>query len=127
MLRLTGIVVVLFAVAASGPIAGSVGAQEPGLGAAAAAETVGPEGGESSPEWEAAKVAVLSELEGLRGDIHMLTVLRLLQTRLFEWNEALLESGAGLQFLDADLCDEAEVSVWCELLPVSFGLVGEDG
>ena len=77
--------------------------------------------------WEAAKAGALVALEGLRGDIQTLSALSVLQTRLLEWNTQLLESGAGLTSLEASLCEEAEVRVWCELLPVTFGRAGEGG
>jgi len=94
-------------------------AREPG-----AAESAGE--AEGSAEWEAAKLGVLADMERLKAEIHLLSVLNLLQTRLFEWNEALRESGGALQSLDVSLCGEAELKVWCEIVPVSFGLVGED-
>lgn len=95
-------------------------AREPG--AAEAASEV-----EGSAEWEATKLGVLADMERLKAEIHLLSVLNLLQTRLFEWNEALRESGGGLQSLDASLCGEAELKVWCEIVPVSFGRLEEGG
>ncbi len=113
----------LILVAAGALGAAAAPAQEVGAIGVEAAETglAAGDDEEVNPEWEAAKLAVLSELEELRGDIHMLSVLRLLQERLFEWNEALIASGKGLVFLNPGLCAQEEIKVWCELLPVSFG------
>lgn len=77
--------------------------------------------------WEAAKADALAGLERLRADIQVLGALRTLQVRLLEWNTVLIESGAAPAALEASLCDEREVRIWCDLLPATFGRLGEDG
>lgn len=89
---------------------------------AVAAASEGPEAG-----WERAKEEALNAVERLREDVRLLRALLVLQTRLLDWNGGLAESGAGLVSLDGSLCEEAEVRVWCELLPATFGGLEEDG
>ena len=82
---------------------------------------------QESSAWEAVKRGVLAEMEQLKAEIQLLSALSLLQTQLFAWNEALLESGGGLQSMNESLCQETEMKVWCEIVPVSFGRVEGPG
>lgn len=115
--------------------AGAVLAACLGLGEAAAQELEVDEDvwsaeaapGEVSPAWEAAKERVLRQLDGLRDDRQVLSALSALQERLLEWNGLLAESGAEMTWLDRDLCGQAELRVWCVLLPATFGRLEEGG
>ena len=101
------------------------GGARPGVGVESRPAAGSGSGG--STAWNAAKGSAFVVLEGLRADIQMLSALRLLQTRLLEWNAELMASGAAIVSLEASLCEEAEVEVWCEILPATFGRAGGDG
>ena len=98
--------------------AAAVGGRESWPVAAASEEQVG--------GWEAAKAGALLALDRLRADIQVLGAVSVLQARLLEWNVELVASGAAPASLEASLCGAAEVRVWCELLPVTFGRSGGD-
>lgn len=76
--------------------------------------------------WDLEKEAAIAGLEELRAEIHVLKALNLLQTRLLGWNEVLIQSGVGPSSLEPRLCEEAELQVWCVLLPATFGRVEGD-
>ena len=92
-----------------------------GSGAVAAA------GEEESRAWKVASGSVLLDLDRLREEILVLKTLSVLQSRLLEWNQGLIESGVPPSSLERSLCEAEEVWVWCELLPATFGRVEEDG
>lgn len=85
------------------------------------------EPGEPGTAWEAAKERVLRQLDALRDDRQVLSALSALQERLLEWNGLLAESGGEMTWLDRDLCEQAELRVWCVLLPATFGRLEEGG
>lgn len=83
-------------------------------------------GEEADGAWKAAKEGVLAGLESLRAEVHVLAVLSALQGRLLEWNQVRLESGLEPSSLEAGLCEQEELQVWCELLPATFGRLEAD-
>lgn len=83
-------------------------------------------GEEADGAWKAAKEGVLAGLESLRAEVHVLAVLSALQGRLLEWNQVRLESGLEPSSLEAGLCEQKELQVWCELLPATFGRLEAD-
>lgn len=121
----------LLALALSAALPGSTGfAQEVDPNEPGARESwpVAGSGGDPARRgWEAAKAGALLGLERLRADIQVLGALRELQGRLLEWNTELVASGEAPSSLEAGLCEAAEVGVWCDLLPATFGRPGEDG
>lgn len=119
----------VFAVCVGGLVPLAAGAQEAEFDGYSGVESwsVAVSGEQESEAWQVAKAGALVALEGLRADVQTLAALSELQSRLREWNVALLESGSSLVFLETDLCEEPEVSVWCDLLPVTFGRVEEAG
>ena len=76
--------------------------------------------------WDVAKEGALLGVESLKQEIQMLSALSVLQNRLLEWNTVLVESGVGPSFLEQDLCEEKALTVWCGILPASFGLLEEE-
>jgi len=123
-------VAVLLGAALSAALQGSGFAQEAGAEAPAARASRSVAGANEDPAragWEAAKAGALLGLERLRADIQVLGALRALQARLLEWNTELVASDAAPSSLEAGLCDAAEVGIWCDLLPATFGRLGEDG
>ena len=128
-LVLSALLVILLAVligmvATSAPGLAQNGEEAPAGGGQSWA--VAASGEEADGVWKAAKEGVLAGLESLRAEVHVLAVLSALQGRLLEWNQVRLESGLEPSSLEAGLCEQEELQVWCELLPATFGRLEAD-
>ena len=60
-------------------------------------------------------------MERLRSEIVTLSGLRRAQLELLQWNRERIKTGRSPALLQARLCREAALSVWCPLLPATFG------